>query len=68
MAGWLGVTVEQAPKGAPVGKEMTGTAVETSNTIATRGLMFQCVLHLHNNKSIIERFIENDIGRLAVCS
>ena len=50
MAGWLGVTVEQAPKGAPVGKEMTGTAVETSNTIATRGLMFQCVLHLHNGK------------------
>jgi len=28
---WLGVTVEQASKGAPVGKEMTGTAVETSS-------------------------------------
>ena len=41
MAGWLGVTVEQAAKGAPVGKEMTGTAVETSNnTTATRALMF----------------------------
>ena len=69
MAGWLGVTVEQASKGVPVGKEMTGTTVETSsNTTATRGLMIECVLHLHNNKSIIERFIGNDIGRLAVCS
>ena len=46
MAGWLGVTVEQASKGAPVGKEMTGTAVETSNTTATRALMIniECVL------------------------
>ena len=49
VAGWLGVTVEQASKGAPVGKEMTGTTVETSNnTAATRGLMIECVLHLHN--------------------
>jgi len=48
VAGWLGVTVEQASKGAPVGKEMTGTTVETSsNTTATRALMFECVLHLH---------------------
>ena len=51
---WLGVTVEQASKGAPVGKEMTGTVIETSsNTTATRALMFGCVQHLHNNKSII---------------
>ena len=57
---WLGETVEQASKGAPVGKEMTGTKVETSsNTTATRGLMFECILHLHNNKSITERFILN---------
>ena len=50
VAGWLGVTVEQASKGAPVGKEMTGTTVETSNTTATRALMIniECVLHLHN--------------------
>jgi len=53
VAGWLGVTVEQASKGAPVGKEMMGTTVETSsNTTATRGLMFECVLHLHNTISI----------------
>ena len=46
--GWLGVTVEQASSGAPVGREMTGTAVETSsNTTATRALMFECGLHQH---------------------
>ena len=40
VAGWLGVTVEQASKGAPVGKEMTGTTVETSsNNTVTRALM-----------------------------
>ena len=50
-AGWLGVTVEQASKGAPVGKEMTGTAVDTrSNTAATKALMFECVLYLYNKK------------------
>ena len=50
MAGctWLGVTVKQASKGAPVGWEMMGTTVETSrNTTATSALMFECGLHLH---------------------
>ena len=41
---WLGVTVEQASGGAPVGKEMMGTAVETSsNTTAIRALMIVCL-------------------------
>ena len=52
-AGWLGVTVEQASKGAPVGKEMTGTAVETrSNTTATRALMFECDLQVSKSKKV----------------
>ena len=41
--GWLGVTVVQTAKGAPVGWEITGTAVETSsNSSTTRALMFEC--------------------------
>ena len=52
VAGWLGVTVEQASKGAPVGKEMTGTTVDTSsNTTATRGLMIEmCSAPIQYNK------------------
>ena len=59
----MGVTVEQASKGAPVGKEMTGTAVETSNNIATRSLMFQGVLHLHNGKRITKVMMSWNFGK-----
>ena len=45
VAGWLGVAVVQASRGAPVEKERAGPTQEaSSSSTATRALILECVL------------------------